>query len=85
MKRIAALTERAAIVRILGHLGVSTGGASDASLARRSLMSWDGELGSRGVVLQLEGRRWRGCVPRRRLGRWIRSLSSLPVLAGSSA
>ena len=51
MKRIAALTERAGIVRILGHLGVATGGATDAPLARRSLMSWDGELGSRGVVL----------------------------------
>ncbi|MBK8696661.1 MAG: hypothetical protein IPN17_31470 [Deltaproteobacteria bacterium] len=51
MKRFAALTERAGIVRILGHLGVSTAGATDAPLARRSLMSWDGELGSSGVVL----------------------------------
>jgi len=51
MRMIAALTERAGIMRILEHLGVSTGGATDTPLARRSLMSWDGELGSRGVVL----------------------------------
>ena len=50
MKRIAALTERAGIVRILEHLGVSTGGAADAPLARRSLMGWDMEPGGEGVV-----------------------------------
>ncbi|MBK6534201.1 MAG: hypothetical protein IPF99_32920 [Deltaproteobacteria bacterium] len=54
MKRIAALTERAGIVRILEHLGVSTGGAADAPLARRSLMGWDMELGG-GTSLAVGG------------------------------
>lgn len=43
---IAALAERAGIVRTLERLNASTIGAADAPLARRSLIRWGEEASS---------------------------------------
>ena len=98
MKMIAAITERGGIVRILEHLGASTGGAADEASARRAVIGGEGGRGLAGhrqlrcwtvraVVCLTTARaggmgRWNR--PRRRPGNsWQRSRDGVLLIMGS--